>query len=191
MNKVHIKTFLDSLLSIDDCNFFQLSLLSQDNVKETDSEDVKAFSTSLSKDEYYSTMAHLMDNNYKFHQRKYNETIIGDVHYHNHKNEDINIFQLSTKQMSAFQNSIIGFGQNKTKLSIINIPSTKDISYESYKSVLSFRISNRVLFNFINGVNDNDNFYNIVLSYNHEKNVDLNNVIKDIEKVLNIALKLQ
>jgi hypothetical protein len=191
---MQLKKFLESLIFEDDCNFYQIFLMSQEDTdKSSQSEscsEVTEYNTALSKAEYYGMMARLMDKNYKFHQKQYIETVIGNTHFLNHKNEDINIYQLSTTNFTMFQKSIVAFRQNKTKLSIISFPSTRNIHCETCQNVLSFRISNRVLINFVNGVHLNENFYNIVLSYTNDKNVDKNNVINDIEKVLKIALNM-
>lgn len=144
-----------------------------------------SFNTSISKDDFYKYMSKLMSKRYKYHQKVYKEIVIGNTYYHNHKNEDIYVYNLQTVDVETIHSNLMAHGSIKNKLTILSVPSTKFIHCQRHIKKLSFYITNRITVNFINGI-ELTPFYNITITYNHDKNVDIQHTIKNIQDIIQL-----
>lgn len=139
--------------------------------------------TSLSRNEFYSHMGKMMQLPYKYAQRQFKEIVIGNTHYYNYNNEDLQVYSLTSNDAKDVGNGLIAVAQMRQKLSILGLPSTRNIFAESVKRRLTFRVTNRIFVNFEHGQEGDKLFYNVYLNYNHEKDVDVDSAIATIEKV--------
>lgn len=142
------------------------------------------YNTSLDRQQFYKFMYKMMDGNYRYHQKQYKEVFVGDVCYQNYKNEEMSIHNIQTNTVESISDKMFAIAQTKNKLSILSVPSTLNIYSENMIRKLIFRISNRVFVNFENGMTDNEKYYKVFVNYNHDKDVDVNVVVKNINDVL-------
>jgi hypothetical protein len=172
-------------------NYFELILSNKKkditNVKDCNQE-VSIIRTCLDKETFYDMMYKMMDNNYKYHQKQYKEIIVGDVYYHNHKNEEMNIYTITTNSIDNIDGKVFVTAQTKNKLSILSLPSTMNVYTENIVRKLIFRITNRIFVNFEHGTNNNQKYYKVFINYNHDKDVDLNNIISTVNNIINIIV---
>lgn len=163
-------------------NYFEIHLC---NSADNDADDtIGVYNTSLDREKFYNLMYKMMDTNYRYHQKQYKEVFIGDICYQNYKNEEMSIHNLQTNAIEYITDKVFAIAQTRNKLSILSVPSTLNIYSENIIRRLIFRISNRVFVNFENGVTDNKKYYKIFINYNHDKDVDVNIVIKHMIEVL-------
>lgn len=146
------------------------------------------YGTNFECDAFYKLMYKMMDTYYKYHQKQFKETVIGNVYYHNHKNEDISIYSINTTTLASFQDKVLSKVQHKNKLTILSLPSTTNIHNETYMRKLTFRVTNRIFVNFENSMCENIKCYRVTVNYNHDKDVDLSGVVDSLEKVLKILI---
>lgn len=172
-------------------NYIKIVLQSHKNVKDDESSNqCIQKNTSLSRDEFYDYLRKIMQMSYKYSQKQFKELVIGNTHYYNFNNQEVQVYSETTNNVAEISNTntYIAVAQNRSKLSILGFPSTRNIYVENVKRRLTFRITNRIFVNFEHGEEDGTIFYNIYLNFNHDKDVDVENAIGTIEKVLqNIA----
>lgn len=169
-------------------NHLEFIVLSKNTVSSHASQCMQVFDSSLAKEEFYRILYRMMDTNFKYHQKQYKETIIGNTVYHNNKNEEISIFKVTTHAVQVFNDVLLASEQHKVKQSILGLPSTNNVNCESYIRRITFRVSNRIFVNFENGMCDEKNFYKITVNYNHDKDVDVSNIAVSIEKTLKLIM---
>lgn len=58
----------------------------------------------------------------------------------------------------------------------------------SYVKKFSFRVNNRIYVNFETYIIDDDEYFKVYLNYNHEKNVDMDIINKEIDNILSNLL---
>lgn len=188
---------LDSSLlqcSQDGCsNYFEFILVndlqrlqSSDVEEHVVDQDMQSFDTSITKDMFYALMYKMMDTNYKYHHKQYRELVIGDVQYHNYKNEEINVFSMMTNFAKPIGNKFCMLAHQRNKLSILSLPSSLKVYNDNVVRKMVFRVSNRVFVNFEHGITGKEKYYKVYLNYNHDNGVDINNSIDIIKKTLAI-----
>lgn len=174
------------------CNYFEFVLLQHntDDVKEQGNDrdqgvpSVETLKTSMHKDTFYALMYKMMDTQYKYSHKQYRELIVGDVHYLNHKNEEVGVFSITTHAVENIDDKFCMFVQQKNKHSILSLSSSRKIYNDSVVRKMVFRISNRVFVNFEHGMTDDSKYYKIFVNYNHDTGVDINNAINTIKKTM-------
>lgn len=179
----HICNLITSAVENYDCNYFEFNILNTADAQSLH-EDVFLLETSLARDKFYRIMQTISTDDMKFYQKAYKESIIGNTVYHNSKNEEISIFNVETKMMNTLSKNVCLFGKAKNKLTILSLPSTNHIHYESYVKRLTLKITNRIFVNFEHGLSGSERFYRIYMNYNHDKDVDMSSVAITIEKTL-------
>lgn len=163
-------------------NYFEIHLCN--NTYNNHDDTLGIYNTSLDRQQFYNLMYKMMDTNYRYHQKQYKEAFIGDVCYQNYKNEEMSIYNLQTNTIESITDKLCAIGQTKSKLSILSVPSTLNIYSENIVKRLIFKVSNRVFVNFENGMTDKEKYYKVFINYNHDKDVDVNIVIKQIKDAL-------
>lgn len=146
--------------------------------------NVGIYTTSLDRERFYNLMYKMMDTNYRYHQKQYKEVFIGDVCYQNYKNDEMSIHNIQTNTIESITDKLFAIAQTKNKLSILSVPSTLNIYSENVIKRLIFKISNRVFINFENGITDNKKYYKVFINYNHDKDVDISVVLRNIKDAL-------
>jgi hypothetical protein len=181
--KKDIESFLEQHASV--CNYFEFCILGD---KKNETEPFLSLNTSLSKTMFYNLMYKMMDTPHKYYQKQYQELVIGTTVYQNNKNEDMNTFSILTNDVRVYD-KVAAFAHNKSKLSILSLPSTRNIYKEALIKKLTFRVTNRVFVNFEHGDQNDIRYYRVTLNYNHDKDVDTTGVIKAIDNVLSLLLE--
>ena len=153
-----------------------------------DQSEVKVHNTAMKKDTFYTLMYKMMDTHWKYHHKQYRELVVGDVHYHNYKNEEINIHTMVTNTIDNVDNKLCMLMQTRTKLSILSLPCTLNIYNDNVVRKMIFRVSNRVFVNFEHGMTGPNKYYKVYVNYNHDKDVDISNNISMIKNALTVLL---
>jgi hypothetical protein len=167
-------------------NYFEFIVSEQDFQRSTSS--FQSFPTSLEKERFYALMYKMMDTNYKYYQKQYKEAIIGDVVYQNYKNEEMSVFTMSSNDVIRVSDRLCALAYNRSKLSILSLPSTMNVYTENIIRKLIFRITNRVFVNFEHGINENVKYYKVFINYNHDKDVDVSSIVSTIKNIIRILL---
>ena len=135
------------------------------------------------KDKFMSVFSRYIEKNNKYSEKLYKEYVYGDVYYQNYNNDEIKVFRL-TPITSSFSNNRLVINYSKQKLSLVNVPSSADYDNISYKRHVVFRISNRIFLNFlITKDSSQKTTYRIYVNYNHDQNVDMTIVEKQLERI--------
>ncbi len=150
------------------------------------SENVDVFDTSVSKDVFYRMMDKCQQNNAKCQLQQFKCSILGDVHYCNSENKDINVFSKRTTTVGKVASNILYVGNNRKKLSIMSFPSMQSFDHEEYVKTLTFKLSNRlsIVLSQSRTAPPSSSHYLIKLTYSHDENVDKDAAIKTLHRHL-------
>jgi hypothetical protein len=169
-------------------NYYEIFLNPRLESKNLD-ENIKVYNTSLDKNEFKYLLSCVSrgNHNFKFFQKEYKEYIYDNVITHNYKNTETRIFKNTPISIIQHENSLV-IGYNKSKLTFLSMPSTTNIYNINYVKKLIFRVNNRIFINFQISQNDKDNSqtYQAYINYNHESNIDPEEVNKTMKKIYNI-----
>lgn len=172
----------------DSVNYYEIVLCASSNEEnEKIYRDVQ-WNTRLDKDMFMSLLSNVSNvgGGLKYFQKNYKEQVWTNIHYQNTDNEELRIIKKECMGSSIYKNKFLAMGFSKTKMSLLNIPSTSDIYSTSEVSRLTFRISNRVYVNFeVQNIEDID-YYKIYINYNHDKNVDPISVRKQLQQAISL-----
>lgn len=146
--------------------------------------------TNITEDTFKDLLCRMSKHEYKYFQRDYKEIWYGDVVYQNYHNDELRVFKLTPLKNEEKRNNVLQIAFQKQKLSLVNVPSTKNFDDMLSVKQLIFRITNRIYVNFV-VKKDAQQYttYNVYINYNHDANVDVKLAETQIEKVLN-QLKL-
>jgi hypothetical protein len=158
---------------IEDSNYIELKLY-----KKKCTENV--YDINFSKEEFYNIMNRLK---YKCFQKDCKQYVSGNLIYENFNNEDVKVYKTEVKNIIIKNHYIISF-YNKSKLSVLNFESSKNINDINYIRKLIFRVSNRIYINFEIKKKNNNLVYNIYINYNHDDTVDLSLINDSLENIL-------
>jgi hypothetical protein len=151
------------------------------------SENVDVFDTSLSKEVFYKMMHTCQKKYTKCQLQQFKCSVLGDIHYCNHENKDINVFSKRTTAVYKVSSNILYIGNNKKKLTIMSFPSTQTYDHEEYVKTLTYKISNRLSIILSQSKTKSSTptlHYLIKLTYSHDENVDKDMSIKMLHKHL-------
>jgi len=167
-------------------NYFEFVLLPNSHTQKHDTFDV--YDYSFTKDAFYNVMDKFKNTKYKPFEKQHKEYIYEDLCLENYDNKELKLYKkhlVSCKHMKDF----VVLGYNRTKQSVVNFPSTLSIASTRYVKRLIFRISNRVYVNFETSIPESMDTitYCIYVNYNHDENVDLIAINRDLQNALMIV----
>lgn len=189
-----VKDFIERIINADaDANYFEMYILSSTGGDTSNhNASVRVVTTALTCDEFYSILRSFSNishkNNYKFFQKDYKEIYVDNALYRNCNNEDITVYNVRGIDSKIYERCMCLNAFCRTKSSMLNVPSTQNVYCEKYVRTLSFRISNRIQLKFSCTQDSSDKSYNIYVTYQHEKNVDLHNNIMLLTNILKCLL---
>lgn len=166
----------------DSVNYYELVLLAEEN-----NSDVQ-WNTNFDKNTFMAIMGKLTNvgSGLKYFQKNYKEQVWTNIHYQNTDNAELKIIKKDCVSSSVYKNKFLAQGFNRSKMSLLNIPSTSDIYTTTDVSRLTFRISNRVYINFEVHVIEDTEYYKVYINYNHDKNVDPISVRKQLQQAISL-----
>jgi len=137
-----------------------------------------------SKSDFYAILGKVKDMSYKFFKKQYKQYIHENVIVHNYDNDEIKV-QKKVLLDRTYINNTLTLAFQKTKQSMLNVSSTKNIYDIKYVKKLTFRVNNWIYINFeISSSHDMDHLdHTAYINYNHDEKVDLdliNATIKDL-----------
>ena len=118
-------------------------------------------------------------------ERLFKEFVVGDLHYQIiPETGETTVFSLKPLGSHELGGNMLEIQYEKKKLSIINFPSTRNHHDVSNVRKLTFRLSNRVFLNFEMRSSElgSAKTYNAYVNYNHDTNVDIDTMVKDIQR---------
>ena len=119
---------------------------------------------------------------YKSFTKTYKQYVQDDIIYNNYENKEIKIYTVKPLSYEKVNTNFLKINYKKSKKNIQNIfPNAI-----SYIKKFSFRINNRIYVNFETSITDGEEFFKIYINYNHEKNVDMDVINKEIDVIMNI-----
>ncbi len=150
------------------------------------------YTVGMSAEEFERVLKRLTNSNYRFFQKEYKEYIYGDIISQNYKNTEILVHgykHIGTKYFDGY----LMIAYNRSKLTFLSVPSTTNIYSMNYVKKLIFRVSNRIFINFkISQAKDSEKIYEVYINYNHESNIDQEQINATLEQVFaTLGLKLQ
>lgn len=136
-------------------------------------------------------MSVLSNRNFKYFQKTFKEQIWNTSYYQNYDNDDIKVIK---KDVVSIENDMkkhmIVVGYNKSKLSLLNIPSSLDFYASYHVSRLTFRVSNRIYVNIeVKNSANKKQSVKIYVNYNHDTNVDTTLIEKQLNEVINLLVQ--
>lgn len=168
-------------------NYYEIYVINGINEKNKLTLDTcNSFTIGLNKKIFYQILSKIDSQKFKFFQREHKEYQHKDMACQCFINDETKVFRSTPINISEQKNFII-IASNRTKLTLINFPSTKNLQKITYIKKLIFRITNRIYLNFEISVETTDpkeKIYTIYINYNHEDNVDFNMISKTINEII-------
>ena len=168
-------------------NCLEIHFLSKKTIK---NEYFDVYDVDFSENEFLNIMSKLKQTSYKYFQKEYKEYVHKELEA---QYQEDGLKVTHNHMLACDENSLKSFALlyfNKQKLTPINFPSTTDFQKISYVRKLIFRINNRVYINFVTTYDPKNEktTYSIYINYNHDDNVDINNMKKTINECINLLL---
>ena len=163
-------------------NYIEYIKVKDDSIIGPDGQ-LNAYNTNLNKDEFMTLLARMKKFNYKSFTKTYKQYIQDDIIYNNYENKEIKVYTIIPLSYETINNNnFLKISYKKSKTNIHNIsPITT-----SYIKKFSFRVNNRIYVNFETYITDDDEYFRLYINYNHEKNVDMTIMNKEIDNILNV-----
>lgn len=166
----------------DNCNYVEI-MFTDPNITQSSTK----IETSLSEtifSEYLSKIRR--HHRFKHFPKSFKTYINGDVHMENTGHEDIKVYTKTVQDVCLSTNYVTVFF-NKEKKPYHAFPSTSNLHAVYYTNRLSFRVNNRLYLNFDirKYPDDLTETRHMFLNYNHDSNVDTENITLMINNVLN------
>jgi hypothetical protein len=151
------------------------------------------FQIGLSDRVFYDILKRMHQKNYKFFQRVFKEYIYNDMTCQCHTNDEVKVFRLIPLEVVTDPPAYINVYYQRTKLTLLNFPSTRSIHHVQYVKQLIFRVNNRIYINFKVSVDDQkqQKTYQIFVNYNHEENLEMSPVLQTIQELLQFMTPLE
>jgi hypothetical protein len=136
---------------VSNANYYELFFCQGEKILNSDNNDLE-LNIGLSEKRFYEILYRIdptQNKNLKYFQREYKEYILKDIECHCFVNDEVKV--MKKKPLCVTKNSNNNFVQiayNKTKLTLVNFDSTKNLHKISYVKKLIFRVSNRIYINF-------------------------------------------
>lgn len=141
----------------------------------------------LDENTFYALLQKMHHKNYKFFQRVFKEYIYNDMVCQCHTNDEVKVFRLvPLNVLCPNKGTFVQVCYQRTKLTLLNFPSTRSIHQIHYVKQLIFRVLNRIYINFRVSVDDTtrQKTYQIFINYNHEENLEMSPVLKTLDELL-------
>lgn len=174
-----------------DCgaNYFEVFVTSKAKSQHGDTD---VYEIGLTKEEFTHLLAKFGKASFegmKHFQKEYKEYVYNEAVVHNYMNTEVRVFK-NTPVLVQDQNKCVVVAYNRSKLTFLNVPSTKTIHDIQCVKKLIFRVNNRIFVNFQAasppGGKENDVTYTVYVNYNHEQNVEMDCIKGALDKVCDI-----
>ncbi len=183
----NIRSFLNDIVSSH--NYYEFTILNDKNQNVNVDDNIQVYDTNLSAATFHDKLNKLSK---KGIVKQYKESIVGDIHYLNFDNQEVNVIQKTFEDCQAYCDSFVALSGSRKKLNIVSYPSTFTNDYEAYFKVYQIKINNRIQIKFIQSKNVEDSKntinYNITVYYTHDDNVEKKHNIDELVKVLSIVM---
>lgn len=169
---------MDLIQHINDVNYFEIHFFDKCNTTKDYTQ------VGLHVDAFWHLLESMHKTNYKYFQREYKEYILNDLTCQMFTNDDVKVYKNTVVGVDIHDDLFIA-KYNRSKMTLLNFPSTTMIHNTSYVKQMIFRISNRIYLNFKIQIDRNrTKTYTVFINYNHEDNVDLSLINKSIATLL-------
>lgn len=180
----------DILSTTNYVEWYLIKPIATDSIESKESVDI--YDINLTEEYFLNVLSRLKNPEYKdfkFFQREYKEYTYDDLCCQAHTNDEVKVFKISNIKAIP-DNNILKVESHRTKMTLLNFPSTKDIQQISYVKQLIFRVSNRIYINFKVSIDDltKQKTYSVYVNYNHDGNVDTNMINDQLKSVLKVLL---
>lgn len=174
-------------------NYYEFILL-QDPKPLHNSSDLKIYNNDLNKNDFYSFLEQMHNISWvgKPFEKNFHQKLYQDLCFQIFDDGEIKIWKKQVNNFTFYNNSSINqwivFQSTRTRQSPLQFPSTMEIPQENLIRSLIFRITSRIYVNFENyfNIKTKKKGYQIIVNYNHDNNVDLQQVNKKLNDVLNL-----
>lgn len=147
--------------------------------------DAVEYSIGLSKDEFGGLLEKMgKAHDLKHFQKEYKEYVYNDVVVHNYMNTETRVFRNTPVLVKPGKGCVVS-AYNRSKLTFLNVPSTKTIHDVQCVKRLIFRVNNRLFVNFQVAAPPGtpDTTYTVSVNYNHEQNVDMDSMGEALDRI--------
>jgi len=171
-------------------NYYELFVYQDENVLNSENDD-KQFGIGLSEKQFYEVLNKInaTHKGFKYFQREYKEYVLKNLVCQCFTNDEVKVMKKKSLDVSPLADEkFIQVAYNKTKLTLVNFDSTKNLHQISYIKKLIFRVSNRIYINFEISIDSKTKTksYMIYINYNHDDNVDFSVTEKSIKELISM-----
>jgi hypothetical protein len=190
MTTAHIRSILTNIVGRH--SYYEIMILHNTNVQSDDHlqehNEIKYYNTNLPANTFHELLNKLGK---KGCVKQYKESVIGDIHYCNFDNKEVNVVQRTFDECQDFLGKFVCLSGNKKKLNILSYPSAFECDNEAFHKVYQVKISNRIHIKFVQGknVDDTEKYYNIIVSCTHEDNVEKKHTIDELTRIISLLIQ--
>ena len=186
MANINLRSFLDN--AVGSHSYYEFTILNSLANKDGMSARVCSYDTNLQDGVFHELLNRL---GRKGAVKQYKESVVGDIHYLNFDNKEVNIIQKTYEHCQEFHGKFVCLSGNKKKLNILSYPSTYDSDYEALYKVYQVKINHRIHVRFIQerSVDNPQKSYTIIVSYTHDEKVEKKHNIDELVKTIGTLIQ--
>lgn len=147
--------------------------------------EFQLYNIAVDDEEFAQIMQHMAKTNHKYSQRDFKEFTHKDMQCLCYTNDEVKVYKTAPVHIQYNEPFLI-IGSNKTKLTLLNFPSTTSIHQTVYVKQLVFRITSRIYLNFRSSIDESTRkkVNSIYINYNHDPNVDMKMVNETLRELM-------
>ena len=136
--------------------------------------EFQVYNIAIDDQKFSEIMQHVAKTNHKYSQRDFKEFTHKDMQCLCYTNDEVKVYR-TTPMHIQYSEPFLIIGSNKSKLTLLNFPSTTSIHQTVYVKQLVFRITSRIYLNFRSSIDESTRkkVNSIYINYNHDSNVDM------------------
>lgn len=186
MAYINLRSFLDNVVGSH--SYYEFTILNSSPNIDGVSDRVCSYDTNLQDGVFHELLNRLGK---KGAVKQYKESVVGDIHYLNVDNKEVNVIQKTFEQCQEFHGKCVCLSGTKKKLNILSYPSTYFSDYEAYYKVYQVKINNRIHVRFIQekSIDNPQKSYNIIVSYTHDETVEKKHNIDELAKTMGTLIQ--
>lgn len=130
--------------------------------------DSIVYNIELSEDDFYKKLEIFKQKNYSKSVKEYKEYRYHDIIYQKYSDESVKVFRDNTLHVEESK-KYITIHYKRDVVSLLQYPSTTDITYKQYVKRVSFKITHKLFVNFeISLEKDQEKVYTVYMNFNKD-----------------------
>lgn len=173
--------------NLEGVNSYEIYLIAKPEFDDYMPPEFQVYNIAIDDQQFAEIMQRVAKTNHKYSQRDFKEFTHKDMQCLCYTNDEVKVYKTTPVHIHYSEPFLI-IGSNKSKLTLLNFPSTTSLHQITYVKQLVFRITSRIYLNFRSSIDEitGKKVNSIYINYNHESNVDMKMVNETLKEVMDI-----